>query len=98
MRPRTAAASPAFRCDVDLDVAAMDLSLTVLVPNSTITPDRYHTVPSWRSHAAATHLPDTPGSRLCRVAAVLRRVRPAEAHVDGPGRGAPCHRDGAQLP
>jgi hypothetical protein len=32
------------------------------------------------------------------VAALLRRVRYAQAKVDGPGRSATCHRYAAQLP
>ena len=43
-------------------------------------------------------LPDTSCPRLCRVAALLRRVCLALAQVDGRARSASCHRHSAQLP
>src|SRR5260370_2612172 len=51
-----------------------------------------------RQNVAGNHLQSASHSRLCRVAALLRRVHPAAAQVDGTGRSATRHCYSAQLP
>src|SRR5438477_1011167 len=49
-------------------------------------------------NVTANNLQSASHSRLCRVASLLRRVRYAQAQINGPGRSATRHRHSAQLP
>src|SRR5579862_6972427 len=54
--------------------------------------------PTGGPNVAKNDLQSTSHSRLCGVAALLPRLHPAQAQVDGHGRSATSHRYTEQLP